>query len=62
MEKPDKNITGTSDEIQVDKILSKALEVNPEMKTLGVIYNKGEANSVTNINKAKAFCEKNNIL
>lgn len=61
LEKPDKNITGTSDEIQVDKILSKALEVNPEMKTLGVIYNKGEANSVTNINKAKAFCEKNNI-
>ena len=57
----DKNITGTSDEIQVDKILSKALEINPEMKTLGVIYNKGEANSVTNINKAKSFCEKNNI-
>ena len=29
--------------------------------TLGVIYKKGEANTVTNINKAKAFCEKNNI-
>ena len=54
-------VTDPIGEIQVDKILSKALEVNPEMKTLGVIYNKGEANSVTNINKAKAFCEKNNI-
>lgn len=61
LEKPDKNITGTSDEIQVEQILEKALEVDPDLKTLGVIYNKGEVNSVTNIEKAKAFCEKNNI-
>lgn len=61
LEKPDKNITGTSDEIQVDKILNKALEINPDLKTLGVIYNKGEANSVTNIEKVKKFCEENGI-
>ncbi|WP_279160888.1 ABC transporter substrate-binding protein [Thomasclavelia cocleata] len=61
LEKPDKNITGTSDEIQVEQILEKALEIDPDLKTLGVIYNKGEVNSVTNIKKAKAFCEKNNI-
>lgn len=61
LEKPDKNITGTSDEIQVDKILGKALEINPDLKNLGVIYNKGEANSVTNIKKAEAFCKENNI-
>lgn len=61
LEKPDKNITGTSDEIQVEMILEKALEVNPNLKKLGVIYNKGEANSVTNINKAKSFADKHNI-
>ena len=61
LESPDKNITGTSDEIQVELILEKALEVNPQLKKLGVIYNKGEANSVTNINKAKAFAKENNI-
>ena len=61
LEKPDKNITGTSDEIQVELILDKALEVNPNLKKLGVIYNKGEANSVTNIAKAKAYCESKNI-
>lgn len=61
LEKPDQNITGTSDEIQVEQILEKALEVNPNMKTLGVLYNKGEVNSVTNINKAKAFCKQHNI-
>ena len=32
LEKPDKNITGTSDEIQVDLILDKALEINPNLK------------------------------
>lgn len=61
LEKPDKNITGTSDEIQVDLILDKALEVNPDLKTLGVIYNKGEANSVTNIQKAKDYAKKHDL-
>lgn len=61
LEKPDKNMTGTSDEIQVELILEKALQVNPNLKKLGVIYNKGEANSVTNIKKAKAFAEDKDI-
>lgn len=61
LEKPDKNITGTSDEIQVELILQRALEVNPDLKKLGVIYNKGEANSVTNINKAKDFAKDKGI-
>lgn len=61
LDKPDKNITGTSDEIQVDLILQRALEVDPDLKTLGVLYNKGEVNSVTNIAKAKAFCDKKGI-
>lgn len=59
--KPDKNITGTSDEVQVDQIIDKALEINPNTKTIGMLYNKGEANSVTNIKKAKAYCAKKNI-
>ena len=61
LEKPDKNITGTSDEIQVELILQRALQVNPDLKKLGVIYNKGEVNSVTNIAKAKAFCDEKGI-
>lgn len=61
LEKPDKNITGTSDEIQVELILEKALQINPNLKKLGVIYNKGEANSVTNINKAKIYAKDKGI-
>ena len=56
-QKPDKNITGTSDEIQVDKILELALAINPEIKTFGYIYNSSEANSVSNLTKAQAFCD-----
>lgn len=59
--KPDKNITGTSDEIQVDKILELALEIQPDLKTLGFLYNSGEANSVSNLAKAKAFCDARDI-
>ena len=54
--KPDKNITGTSDEVQVDQIIDKALEINPNTKTIGMLCNKGGANSVTNVKKAKAYC------
>lgn len=61
LEEPDKNITGTMDDIQVDQILEAALEIDPDMQRLGVIYNASEANSVTNIEKAKTFCEENGI-
>ena len=30
MNKPDKNITGTSDEVQVDKIIDLAQKIDPE--------------------------------
>ena len=49
------------DDIQVDQILEAALEIDPDMQRLGVIYNASEANSVTNIEKAKTFCEENGI-
>lgn len=43
-QKPDKNITGTSDEIQVEKILELAMQFDADLKTLGFIYNASEAN------------------
>lgn len=61
LEKPDKGITGTSDEIQVDQILDLALSIKPEIKTLGFMYNPSEANSVSNLEKAKAYCADKNI-
>lgn len=61
LEKPDKGITGTSDEIQVDQILDLALTIKPEIKALGFMYNPSEANSVSNLEKAKAYCKNKNI-
>lgn len=61
LNQPDKNITGTSDEIQVDQILDLALQIQPNLKKLGFIYNSGEANSVSNLAKAKEFCKTHNI-
>lgn len=61
IEHPDKGITGTSDEIQVDQILDLALEIKPEIKTLGFMYNPSEANSVSNLKKVQAYCEAKGI-
>lgn len=61
LNKPENNITGTSDEIQVEQILDLALKINPELKTLGFLYNTSEANSVSNLEKAKVYCKKYNI-
>ncbi len=60
-EHPDKNITGTSDEIQVDQILDLARTIDPDLQTLGYIYNAGESNSISNLEKVKAYCEANNL-
>lgn len=56
-EHPDQNITGTSDEVAVDQILELALAMQPQLKTLGLLYNAGEINSQTNIEKAKAYAK-----
>jgi len=61
MDKPDKNITGTSDAVQVEKILDLALQLTPDIKTLGVLYNTGEANSESNLQKAKAFADEHGL-
>lgn len=45
--KPGKNITGVSDLTPIRKHLAMVKEVLPEAKNLGVIYNPGEANSVS---------------
>lgn len=58
MEKPNTNITGTTDMNPIEQQLQLALEIVPNIKTLGVIYNAGEVNSQVQVEilkeKAKA--------
>ncbi|WP_099205025.1 ABC transporter substrate-binding protein [Scatolibacter rhodanostii] len=60
-EKPEGNITGTSDRIPVSSTIDLALKVNPELKTFGLLYNSGETNSVDAVEAAKAYCAEKEI-
>lgn len=57
LEAPGGNITGTSDEVQVEQIIDLMLQLSPEVKTVGVLYNAGEANSVSNITRFKEYAK-----
>ena len=48
-----KNITGMSDFSPMDKHVALIKEIVPDVKTIGVIYNAGEPNSVVLVNKLK---------
>ncbi len=53
LEAPGANVTGTSDANPVKEQLELVKQVVPDAKTVGVVYNSGEANSVTQINWLK---------
>lgn len=53
-----KNITGMTDMSPIDKHVALIKELIPSTKTVGVIYNAGEPNSVVLVNKLKEECDK----
>jgi putative ABC transport system substrate-binding protein len=59
--KPEANVTGVSDAIDVEQIFNLAFELTPDINTFGFIYNSGEANSASAINKAEEYCEAKGI-
>lgn len=61
MDAPEGNVTGTSDVIPVTSTIDLALQVNPELKTFGLLYNSGESNSVASAAAAKAYCQEKGI-
>lgn len=44
-EKPGGNVTGTTDMVPIDKQIDLLLSIVPDAKTIGIMYNNGEANS-----------------
>ena len=61
MQHPDLGMSGTSDAIAVDKILDLAMLLDPNLKTLGFIYNSSELHSVHNLEKTKAYCNEHDL-
>lgn len=58
---PGKNTTGVSDAVDLEAELDLFLELQPNLKRLGVIYNPGEQNSVTSLDTLAPLCEKKGI-
>lgn len=58
MNKPGANISGMTDKSPVDRQMALIKEIVPGIKTLGVLYNAGEANSVVSFEQIKEECAK----
>ncbi|MBD5475561.1 MAG: ABC transporter substrate-binding protein [Lachnospiraceae bacterium] len=57
MDAPGSNITGTSDALNTDAVMDLIFAVDPDVKTVGLLYNKSEDASKEPVEAAKAYCE-----
>lgn len=57
-ERPGKSITGVSNRLPMDEHMKMVLRFVPTLKKLGVMYNSGEVNSVSNVKRIKAAASK----
>lgn len=61
LEHPGGNITGTMNVSPIDEQIAFVRKMNPDIKTLGVLVNFGEANSVTLLRLVEESAKKHNI-
>ena len=54
-------VTGTSDALNTESIMNMMFAVNPDIKTVGLLYSNSEANSQTPIAEAKAYLDSKGI-
>ncbi len=57
IEHPGGNVSGATDMVPVENQLALVREIHPELTTLGIIYNAGEANSVVQANMMREACK-----
>ena len=55
------NVTGTSDALNTPFILDMMLAVNPDIKTVGLLFSNSEENSITPIAEAKKYLDEKGI-
>ena len=51
---PTANVTGVSDQMKVDPVLNLVKLINPNAKSVGIVYNSGESNSVFIVKQVEA--------
>lgn len=57
LEKPGKNITGTSDFLNTNAVFDLILAAKPDIKKVGLLYDVGQDSSTTPINDAKKYLD-----
>lgn len=57
----DGNITGVTNAIAIDEIFNLAKNLTPNANNFGFVYNTGEVNAVSSVNRAKEYCDANGI-
>lgn len=58
---PGSNVTGVSDAIDTAAIIDLILLQNPDVKKIGLLYDKGQASSIASIADAKEYCSQKGI-
>ncbi len=58
MQKPNKNVTGTSDAIPVDQVMQLCKQLTPQVKKIGFLYTASEINAQVTAEKAIREAEK----
>ena len=61
MKKPGGNVTGVSDLSPIDKHLKLVRQITPKVRKLGIIYNAGEANSVSLVKLIREHAPQNKL-
>ena len=59
LDNPGGNVTGTSDEVSAEMIMNLAKDITQDFKTIGVLYNIGEDNSVSVVAQLKEYAGEN---
>ena len=61
LEAPGANITGTSDYLDTNAIMNLILAADPDVQTIGLLYDQGQDSAATPIAHAKEFLDANGI-
>ena len=61
LDAPGGNITGTSDYLNTSAIIDLMLAQNPNLKTIGLLYDAGQDSSTTAIKEAKAYADEKGL-
>ena len=61
LDAPGHNITGTSDYLNTDAIMDLMFEADPDIQTVGLLYDMGQDASTSAINDAKAYLDAKGI-